>query len=466
MKKIFTDKKIRYGAFSTVIALVFIAFLIVINLVIGEFDHKFDFTSAETYSIGEKSHEVLKNLNEDITIYTLFKTGSTDSIVSRVQKVLDQYDKDPHITVENKDLYLYPDFTKKYSEGQSIGLNSIIVTNGDRYKVINYEEYFDSTGILNVESCVTGAINYVGLEKSPVVYVITGHGEYDFNVNFARFVKQGETAGYEFKELNLLESDIPDDCGVLLVTNCSHDYSENEVMKIMDYLSNDGRLMFAASAFEKNSYPNMLRIINNYGVDLGNNFILEGNSDNYIMYPYSLLPVIEDHSINSSLKENNYRVLAEGCFAVKTLDLKKQGLQIETLLRSTEKAIVKGEGNKYMNYEEGDETGPFTVAAAITDATYTDKSHSTKLIVIGNFNILLDNSDEMVSGGNTTFLVNSLNWLNDMEDSIFISPKSLANEKIVIDNGSVNKIKLFAWGVIPGALFIAGFVVWLIRRNG
>lgn len=466
MKRIFTDKKIRYGAFSTVISLVFIILLIVINLVIGEFDHKFDFTSAETYSISEKSEGIISSLNEDITIYTLFKTGNSDSIVSRVQKVLDQYDKSARITVENRDLYLYPDFAKQYTtEDKSVGVNSLVVTNGKKYRVINYEEYFDNTGVLNVESCVTSAINYVGLESTPVVYAITGHGEISYT-EFSNFVKQAELAGYEFKELDLLKSDIPDDCAVLLATTSYRDYSDDEVQKIKDYLTNDGRLLFAASDIKKETHPKMLSIISGYGVELGESYVMEGNAANYMMYPFAIMPELTDHSINANLKANNYKVLTYGCYNIKTLDLKKQGLEIEDILASTNASYIKAEGNMSPNPEDGDEKGPFTMAAAITDSTYTDTSHSTKIVVVGCFYILDSGIDDMVNGGNSSFLVNSLNWLNDKEDSVYIAPKSLANEKIVIDDGTANKIKLLAWGIIPGALFIAGFVVWLRRRNG
>ena len=216
MKKLLTDKKIRYGTFSTVIALVFIAVLIVINLIIGELDHKFDMTSADTYSISDKTKTVLDGLDKDITIYTMFKTGNSDSVVTRVQRVLDQYAANPHIKVENKDLYLYPDFVKNYSdEEKTVALNSLIVTNGERYKVINYDEYFDNSGTFNVESCVTGAINYVGLEHDSVVYAITGHGEADVSM-FSGFIKQAEAANYQIKTVDLLENDIPDDCAFQL----------------------------------------------------------------------------------------------------------------------------------------------------------------------------------------------------------------------------------------------------------
>lgn len=467
MKNFFKDKKIRYGTFSTVTAIVVICLLVVINLVIGELDYKFDLTSAATYSIGEKSEQVLKNLSEDITVYTMFKTGNSDSIISRVEKVIDQYAKYKHIYVENKDIYLYPDFAKKYAtEEKNVGLNSIIVVKGDKYRVIDYSEYFDqSTGVLNVESCLTSAITFVGLEENPVIYAITGHGEIEPE-NFTQFYKQAQLANYQFKTINLLENDIPSDCSILLATTSYRDYSQDEVTKIKDYLTNDGRLLFVASDVNNETHPKMLSVINAYGVDLEKNYVMEGAESDYMMYPFAVIPQLSEHSINTSLKSGNYKTLAYGSCAINTLQLKKQGLQIENVLTSTNNAYIKADGNASPNVEDGDKTGVFTLASAITDSTYTDKSHTTKIMVVGSFYMLDAQIDEMVNGGNTTFLVNCLNWLNDSEDSVYIAPKSLSSEKIVIDNGTAGKIKLMAWGVIPGIIFLIGFIVCLKRHNG
>ena len=151
---------------------------------------------------------------------------------------------------------------------------------------------------------------------------------------------------------------------------------------------------------------------------------------------------------------------------INVLELKKQGLEIEDVLTSSDTSYLKGEGNMSPNFESGDEKGPFAMATAVTDSTYTDKSHKTKLMVIGCFYMLYPDADAVVNGANSTFLVNSLNWLNDAQDNVYIAPKSLANEKIVIDAGTADKIKILAWGIIPGIIFIVGFIVCLKRRNG
>ena len=62
--------------------------------------------------------------------------NSSDAVIGRVNQVIDQYSQSsPHIKVENRDLYLHPDFAKKYaSEDTSVSINSIIVECGSKFK--------------------------------------------------------------------------------------------------------------------------------------------------------------------------------------------------------------------------------------------------------------------------------------------------------------------------------------------
>ena len=38
MKNLFKDKRIKYGTYSTVVAMIFLAILVMINLVVGQFN--------------------------------------------------------------------------------------------------------------------------------------------------------------------------------------------------------------------------------------------------------------------------------------------------------------------------------------------------------------------------------------------------------------------------------------------
>ena len=72
MNKLFNDKRLKYGAYSVVVTIIFIAILIVVNLIIGQFNRTFDFTEEEIFSLSDETKSVLDNINTDINIYTLF----------------------------------------------------------------------------------------------------------------------------------------------------------------------------------------------------------------------------------------------------------------------------------------------------------------------------------------------------------------------------------------------------------
>lgn len=467
MNKLFNDKRLKYGTYSVVVTIIFIAILIVINLIVGQFNKSFDFTEEEIFSLSDETNSVIDNIKTDINIYTLFRTGSTDAVISRVDQVIDKYTQaNSHIKVENMDLYLHPDFGQKYvSEGTSIDVNSIIVECGNKFKVISYEDYFNDNGRFSLESALTSALQYVNMEVTPTIYFVTGHGEPDIS-NFTSLNDQLKLANYTSKTINLLESDIPSDCTALIITPVDRDYSEAEADKVLNYLNNDGRAFMLLGGVDTAKCVNLMSIAESYGVTLENGYIYEGDESSYMVYPYAVLPQIEDHDINTSLIAKDYHTLAVACQGIINTKYQKQGLVIEPLLTTSSKAYIKADGNESANKEAGDIEGPFNIAVAVTDSTYTDKSHTTKLIVSGCSYYLIDpNTDAMVNDANSTFVVNAMNWLNDSTDNISISSKNLQNPSIVVPAGTASQIKAISWFVIPGILFVAGFAVWVVRRN-
>lgn len=467
MNKVFNDKRLKYGTYSVVVSLVFIAILVVINLIIGQFNKSFDFTKDDMFSLSDETKSVIDNIDTDINVYTLFATNSSDAVIGRVNQVIDQYSQSsPHIKVENRDLYLHPDFAKKYaSEDTSVSINSIIVECGSKFKVIGYSDYYSNNGTLNLESALTSALQYVNMEVAPTVYFVTGHGEPN-NSNFTSLNDQLNIANYTSATVNLLSEEIPQDCKVLVLTPVDRDYSQAEIEKVLNYLNNDGSVFMLLGGVDTAKCPNLMSIASTYGLTLDDGYIYEGQESSYMVYPYAVLPELREHDINKSLISKNYHTIAVACQSVVNTELQKQGLKFEPILSTSDEAYIKTGDNTSVNKEKGDKEGPFNIAVAVTDSTYTDKEHTTKLIVSGCSYYFIDPStDSMVNNGNSTFMVNGINWLNNNSDSIYIAPKSLESSSIVVDAGSASAIKLISWVVIPAVLFIAGFVVWVTRRN-
>ncbi len=471
MKKLLNDKRFKYGTYSIVITIVVIAILIFINLIVEKFDKSFDLTDESTYSLSEETISVLNDLDNDINIYTMFSTGNSDAVINKVEQVIDKYSQQSsHIKSENMDLYLHPDFAKKYSNEQNtVGVNSIIVEKGERYRVINYNDYYaqsqSETEHINIEANITSAIQYVSETVTSKLYFVTGHDETDHS-HFTTLMEQFKLSNYDIDSLNLIDKDIPEDCTALIITPGKRDLSPEEADKIKNYLADDGRGFFLLGGTDFSKFTNLKGVVNAYGVTLENGYILEGNEENYYQYPYAMFPKVTDNQINSVLTEKGYTVYAIASQAVKELDIKKQGLEIQPLLTSTNQSYIKAEGNSSPNVEKNDIKGPFNIAAAITDSSYTDKSHSTKLVVCGTSYYFIDpNYDAMVVNANSTFVVSAINWLNDKGSNVTIAPKTISSEMVLIDEGSANTVKLIGWAVIPGCLFLAGFIIWLIRRN-
>ena len=465
MKNLFKDKRIKYGTYSTVVAMIFLAILVMINLVVGQFNRSFDTTKDKLFGLSSETQQVLDNMTSKVTIYTTSKTGSSDSIGDRVEQVLTQYkqkSKVGSLNVENIDLYLHPDFAKNYnSEDKPVSTGSIIVVSNDKYRVISESDYYDSeNGQFSIESAIASAIQFVDAEELPAVYFVTGHGEAEPE-NFSSLSKQMSLANYSVKTINLLEDNIPTDCAVLMITPCSRDYSDVEAQKVKDYLTSAGRVYCIIGGIDTANCKNLMGIINSYGLTVNSGYIYEGDENSYMMYPYAVLPTVTENDITSQITEKGYKVLTVASQALENTEIKKKDVEINPLLTTSKKSYIKEGENTAVSKENGDKSGPFNVAVSVND-----KSNNSKLIVTGcSYYLVEPNTDSMVNGANSTFVISGLNWLNDQSDNIYISPKDIMTETIVVDEASAGKLKILAWAVIPAIIFVIGFAVWAVRRN-
>ena len=131
-------KYLKNGSYSSVMIVVFVAIIIVINMIVGNLPSKYtqlDISAQKLYTIGDETKSVLKNLDKDVTIYLIAQDGSEDENISNL---LQRYaDESSHITVEQKDPVVNPKFVSEYTS-DNLSSNSLIVVCGDRNKVVNY----------------------------------------------------------------------------------------------------------------------------------------------------------------------------------------------------------------------------------------------------------------------------------------------------------------------------------------
>src|SRR5699024_7628545 len=120
------------------------------------------------YTIGEDTENLVRGLEQDVTLYYVVTGGNENEYISRM---LERYeDLSDHLTVEKVDPEHHPTFTSQYTD-EEVSDNSIIVVSGDKSRVVgssdmlvqelNYYTYSYQVTEFDGEGQVTSAIAYV-----------------------------------------------------------------------------------------------------------------------------------------------------------------------------------------------------------------------------------------------------------------------------------------------------------------
>ena len=469
-----SKKHIKNGSYTMVMSVIFIAVVIVINMIVSTIPSKYseiDISSQKLYSIGDETKKMLKDLEKDVTIYQIAQSGSEDENISSLLKKYE--DESKHIKVEQKDPVVNPKFVSQYTS-DDLSANSLIVVCGDRNKVIDYnniyetsidyQTYSSQTTGFDGEGQITSAIGYVTSENLPVLYTVEGHGEKDMDSSIKEDI---EKANMDIKSLNLLtEGSVPDDADCLFIDSPSTDFSSDEKDAIIEYLENGGKAIIF-SDYTTEDMPNFDAILENYGVQRTEGVVFEGNNQHYAMQmPYYLVPTINSTDASSETASAGYYVLAPYAQGIKQLDDVRDTVKIESILTTSDQAYSKTDLNSNtIEKEDGDVEGPFDLGVSITENLDDDKE--TQIVYYSTSNLMDSQTNQMVSGGNEKLIMESLKWMTDTEESASVSipSKSLEVSYLTITDYDAAFWKICTIALIPGIFLVIGFVVWIKRRK-
>jgi len=468
--------RLRLGTFSTIMVLLAVSITIVVNMVIENLDLFFDLTPDQFYSISDTSSEVLSELDREVTIYTLFRTGEEIAIY---QQFLQSYRVFPNINVVNVDPFVHVDFVARYAQpGQNIPVNSMIVESGNRFRVIFPQDMrttrfdmFTLTEIVETitfESVMTNAIRFVASDFENIIYFITGHDEMPLSPNYMR---EFDEWNFELRDFNLAMGDvIPEDASALFVTTPRRDWSERSAELVLDYLAKGGKAVFFLD-FNNVDYTNIRRLVNYFGIDFADTAILESDP-NFIVpqsgqvNPFAIIPIFfGEHNITAEFVNSDFRSFLITARPLRELPVSRGNLTIEPVLVSSPNSYLKDlenfdPENMTLNREANDMTGPFVITFAVTDRNV---SPNARVVFTGTEAMLNDNLN---NGTNSRMVLNMFSWVMDSLPNVWIEARSVNNS--VLTFTSVNQqyqIMIISLFVIPGSILVLGTGVWLRRRN-
>ena len=89
----------------------------------------------------------------------------------------------------------------------------------------------------------------------------------------------------------------------------------------------------------------------------------------------------------------------------------------------------------------------------------------SNLVVFGSDEMLNSSFTETTYYNNGDYFVSIVNKISGKENGIYIVEKDLTGDTFQITEAQVNTLRVVIMFILPGAVAVAGIVVWLKRRH-
>lgn len=478
MKKLLTRKATMHsqnkkqGFYRLTMTCLVVGIILFSNFIIKQFHLSIDFTEESVFSLSEQSASIVKGLDEEIELIILHKAGSDESTITRV---LDTYKKASNfIKLTYIDPELHPGTISPYQkDGVPLNYGSVIVSKGEKFKVISPEEMYtfdqnvQKIETVQAESKITNAILFIQSEYDSVVYVTVGHQETQLPKELTQVL---QTENYTIREMNLAQEFNPQPNDIVIMNSPKKDVTNHEKEVLLNYLDDGGNLFLLADLIDEKQ-PNLMEVLNSYGVQLKKAMTFEDNPKYTItsqnMY---LLPKMLEHPIVSPLTVSKSAVLTVYAQPIEIMQVKKDTLQIDSLLATSDQSYAKTietmKSTTSQEKQEKDLSGPFSIAVAITNMTdENNPNNNGQIVLFSSAYLLKDQLIEASNQSNIDVTMNAINWLSEREESISIRGKDVSSKLLTMNQSQQTMISLLAMGIIPIIVVIIGAVVNYRRLN-
>ena len=431
----------------------------------------FDMTTERLFTLSDSTVSVLEDLEEPIRIAGVYASGQEEQMVV---SLLDEYRKhSDQISVEYIDAEQEPAKLAAYNlDVAAVSNGSIIVKSNSRYKILSNADLFEDTqedSIFSGEREITGAIRYVTSNTMPVAYFIEGNGETSASQSMTKAVSGLEQNAFEVKTLRLTEGDeIPSDAALLIFVSPKQDITDEELAKLQTYIRGGGRIFLMIDSVlnsNETDYSNLSLLTAEFGIGITNNYVVEEDSQYYLsQYNMYLIPQMGSHEITDPIIDAGTLVILPVVRALGTIDYDKSEITNTVLLQSSDKSWIRADMTiTDASFTSNDYVGPAPLAYASVKSNVKWGTDAARMVVIGNSSFALDGSIEVQA--NRDFFLNCALWLSGDEATEAIAAKTINSGSLIIRGNEFTGLALLCVAVLPGLAFLAGFVVWVRRRN-
>ena len=422
-----------------------------------------------------ETREIMERLDRPVHIYAMYRKGDEDL---QLIELLDRYAaSSEYITWEHTDASLNPALVNRFStDSVAVTSDSLVVYCGetDRWRVLGAEDYIslsmdEETGNYSYagytyERSITGAIDYVSRDNVPQVVIVQGHGELDGETVTA-FQELLEANQYEVSYTDLKDDLDPSD---LLIFFCPmRDVSDEELEKLSGFAGKGGSFLFACDYSDPlDSMPNYSALLRSYGFMPKSGLVVEDRSNTDAYYNgnriYLIPEVLSTDITIDMIASGAVTLLMPGARAFENAEESDRNLTISDVLRSGEGSYLKKmtTTTASMDKEEGDETGPFTLA--LQARRVTTEGYVSRAFITGSSGMLT--AEQIWAMTDTRqFLTGVMGFLLDTGASgLTMSPKDALRPSLDAGSTMMGSVMVAA---LPLAALLAALLILLPRRN-
>jgi len=299
-----------------------------------------------------------------------------------------------------------------------------------------------------------------------------GHGEISLQssglAGYSRLNDFFKLNNFSLQPLKLqAQSQIPDDCDVLLILGPEAEFQANEVAAIEAYLKKQGNLFIT---LQPRVRTGLEKLIGSYGVKLQNDILLTHLSDGNMTY----LVYTKTEGGHPIVKRMNELNVSPVFTTTRTLSLQPPAPEI--VPQPTPTVILSAEEGYWGELGPIDEKtrpddkdimkGPHGVAIAIESGAMPGTGvdvKGSKIIVVGSTLFLANQMTQ--NQPNKDFLFNSLNWMIKRNELIGISPTPVEQYRLTLSPQQRLILLTFVLLGLPLIIGVTGFIVWFRRRK-
>lgn len=478
----FKSRKFKYGSVSTALTAVFIALVVIVNVIFtlltDAYSWQVDVTSYDLYSISDSTKQIVNALTKEDKV-ELTVMYNEEQYPEQFREMVKRFvNLSDNIECTYVDPDVNPSALTAFGSEYSITEGAIVVKNGERIRVISFSDMYEQDSstyaiTYKVEECLASAVLLVTKEQVPLVYFVTGHGESGYD-SFKSLIANNGADVLEVK-LNQLSS-FDDMARVMVICGPAIDYSETEIRVLQEFLANDynyERDLFFFADPEAPDLPNLEAFLAEWGIGLGDNVVLE--SDNYTAATYAsstdsvplyLIPSYTDATVSEVTITADYLSVVPNARSIELLFETSGITETVALMTTSEESYAKNFDSVNANYQkaDGDAEGPFNVAVAATRYKFLNNvAVESHVFAAGSVDML--GEYYMTYNGNGAFLYNVYQMMVGENESEIVGASKVASSTVMtLDTATVRWGSIIFIAIIPAIFLVIGLVVYIRRR--